>query len=346
MDPLSQGSLGAVAAASPARGAELRAAALAGLLAGMAPDLDVLIRSAADPLLFLEYHRQFTHALVFVPVGAGLCALLLFPLLRRWLGWWRLTAACLLGYGSHGLLDACTSYGTQLLWPFSDARVAWNVVSVIDPLFTVPLAGALAAAMVLRRRGWAWLGLGWALLYLGLGQVQQWRVEQAALALASCRGHGAEQVLVKPAFGNLLLWKAVYRSAGWYHVDALRAGRTVTVFPGGRVRTLAADPRWSAPPAGSVQARDLERFERFSAGYLALAEDDPTLVVDVRYSLVPNRIDPLWGIRLQPDAPDSHARFETDRATTPADREALLRMLFRVGEPAGQGIAPSGCPGR
>ena len=44
------------------------------LVASVAPDLDVLIRSSVDPLLFLEFHRQFTHSLVFIPIGAALCA--------------------------------------------------------------------------------------------------------------------------------------------------------------------------------------------------------------------------------------------------------------------------------
>ncbi|MBK79804.1 MAG: metal-dependent hydrolase [Gammaproteobacteria bacterium] len=333
MDPLSQSSLGAAVAASPAGRAELRAGAFAGLLAGLAPDLDVLIRSSTDPLLFLEYHRQLSHALVFVPVGAALCAAVLYPLMRRRLGFPRLLTYCLLGYGSHGLLDACTSYGTQLLWPFSDVRVAWNVVSVVDPLFTVPLMLALAVSVAARRRSWAVIGLAWAVLYLGAGQIQQWRAEQAAQTLASGRGHEVDSMLVKPAFGNLLLWKSVYRSGGWYYVDALRAGMHVTAFPGERVRVLEMDPRWSPPAPGSRQHRDLERFERFSAGYLALAEDDPTLIVDVRYSLVPNQVDPLWGIRLRPATPDGHAGFETDRETTPADRAALTRMLFGSGTP-------------
>ena len=52
MDPLSQGVVGAIAAQSVARSGELRAASVAGFAAGLLPDLDVFIRSAADPLLF------------------------------------------------------------------------------------------------------------------------------------------------------------------------------------------------------------------------------------------------------------------------------------------------------
>lgn len=71
MDPLSQGVLGASASQSIAsEPGKQRLSLLVGFLAGMAPDLDVLIRSAEDPLLFLNFHRQFTHSLLFVPVGA------------------------------------------------------------------------------------------------------------------------------------------------------------------------------------------------------------------------------------------------------------------------------------
>ena len=70
MDPISQGAIGAaLATATHTRRKKLLTVALLGTLAGMAPDLDVLMQSPTDPLLFLEYHRQFSHALVFIPVS-------------------------------------------------------------------------------------------------------------------------------------------------------------------------------------------------------------------------------------------------------------------------------------
>src|SRR5512139_2370900 len=149
MDPVSQAVLGASAAQSGASAREMRAAGLVGLLAGMAPDLDVLIRSSRDPLLFLEYHRQFTHALAFIPLGSLLVAAVLHcAFARRYLPFCRTWLFAALGYATHGLLDACTTYGTMLLWPFSDARIAWNLVSVVDPAFTLPLLALVAWAGV------------------------------------------------------------------------------------------------------------------------------------------------------------------------------------------------------
>ena len=123
MDPVSQGIVGAAFAQTAARRTQIATVAWYGLAGWLAPDLDVLFQSPADPLVFLEYHRQFTHSLVFIPAGALLVFLVLRFLASRIALLQGLTAfqgylACLMGYATHGLLDACTSYGTQLFWPF------------------------------------------------------------------------------------------------------------------------------------------------------------------------------------------------------------------------------------
>ncbi|HMB72519.1 MAG TPA: metal-dependent hydrolase, partial [Gammaproteobacteria bacterium] len=133
MDPISQGALGAACGQCTARRSRVVPATIAGCISGMAADADVVIRSASDPLLFLEFHRHFTHSLAFIPAGAIVCAAALHWFLRNRLTFRQTFLACLAGYASHGLLDACTAYGTLLLWPFSNARIAWNTVSVIDP---------------------------------------------------------------------------------------------------------------------------------------------------------------------------------------------------------------------
>ena len=133
MDPLSQASLGASLSQSFAKDKSKQFSALViGALAGMAPDLDVLIRSTENPILFLEFHRQFTHSLIFIPFGALICALVFYSVLssgwfkKQWptarLSFIQVYLFSFLGYATHGLLDACTSYGTQLFWPFSTER--------------------------------------------------------------------------------------------------------------------------------------------------------------------------------------------------------------------------------
>ena len=156
MDPVSQGALGALASENVARRKHIVIAAILGAMAGMAPDLDMLISSEEDPLLFLEYHRQFTHSLIFMPVGGLLCALLLHQVAKRWqLTFGQTFKYCCAGYATHALLDSCTSYGTQLFWPFSNYRVSWSTISIVDPLFTVPILTLVFFAALRKQKGFA-----------------------------------------------------------------------------------------------------------------------------------------------------------------------------------------------
>ncbi|MDE0994693.1 MAG: metal-dependent hydrolase, partial [Rhodospirillales bacterium] len=104
MDPLTQGALGAALPQAIAKNPFVIRAGLFGFLAGMAADLDTFIRSSEDPLLYLEYHRQFTHSLIFIPFGGLLCGLLLYGLIgRRWnLSLGQSVLYCILGYATHG----------------------------------------------------------------------------------------------------------------------------------------------------------------------------------------------------------------------------------------------------
>ena len=83
MDPVSQGTVGAAFAQTTANKNNFIKISFIGFLAGLAPDLDILIRSENDPILFLEYHRQFSHSLFFIPFGALIISLLIFPLVKK-----------------------------------------------------------------------------------------------------------------------------------------------------------------------------------------------------------------------------------------------------------------------
>jgi inner membrane protein len=330
MDPLTQGVVGAVLPQATRRRRHVGVAGALGFLAGMAADLDILLRSEADPLLFLEFHRQFTHALVFAPVGGALCALALHWVLgrRRRLGFAQTWLFCTLGYATHGLLDAATSWGTMLLWPFSEERFALGVVSVVDPLFTLPAAVLVALAGLRGSPGPARLALAWAGLYLAAGALQH----QAALAmgreLAASRGHLPLRLEAKPSFANILVWKTIYETADRFHVDAVRATVRPRVFPGVALPKLdlARDLPWLDP--ASQQALDVKRFARFSDGFVAVDPRRAERIVDVRYSFVPNEARALWSIELSPTAaPTAHARYVTHRGGARESLGALWRMV-------------------
>lgn len=328
MDLLTQALAGALTASLAANRGQVRPAALAGLAAGLAADADALIRSADDPLLNLEFHRHFTHALVFVPLGGLAVALLLLPLLGRRMGFARLLTAAVAGYAPSGLLDACTSYGTHLFWPFSSERVAWNLIAIVDPLFTAVLLMGVVLAVWARRSFPALVALALAVAYLGLGAVQHGRAQTEVARWVQERGHEPRRGLVKPTLGNLVLWRSVYEADGRFFVDAVRVGLggPPRRYPGGSVPVFRLEE--AGIPADSRLSRDVARFARFSDGYLALAPARPHVLADVRYAIRPNGLEPLWGIGVDPDHPDAPAQFLTFRRADPEDRQAFLEMLL------------------
>jgi len=344
MDPLSQASLGASLSQSFANdSSKQRIALVIGALAGMVPDLDVLIRSTDNPILFLEFHRQFSHSLIFIPFGALFCALVFYPLLAsRWfrnkwpaasLSFAQIYLFSFLGYATHGLLDACTSYGTQLFWPFSTERFAWNTVSIIDPLFTLPVLILVLLGAYKKNVRYARVAFVYAVIYLSLGLVQHHRAEAAVFELAKQRGHQVERVQVKPSFANRHVWKIIYEYDGRYYVDAVRLLVNTEYITGTSIQKLDVKRDFPWLPADSQQAKDLERFRWFSDDYLAVSRRNPNLIMDVRYSYLPNRINSMWGVEVDKQLIDegkldAHVRYEIKSGTDKKTVKRFMDMVF------------------
>jgi inner membrane protein len=305
----------------------------AGALAAMAPDLDVLLRRTSDPLYQLELHRQFSHCLLFAPLGALAISLALWWAGRHWLSFLQLYLACLAGIATAGLLDACTSYGTQLLWPFSSTRIAWNLAPVVDPIFTIVLLLLLAACAATRLRPLGALAGLWVLAFLLHGGVQQQRALEAAQGLHLSRGHHPAEVVVKPTLGNQILWRVNYVEGGRLYVDAVRTGfwSTPRVYPGESL-PLVDLARDFPNLAGTRTFQDFQRFSTLSQGYLVRHPDDPGVLGDGRYAMLPTSLKPLWGLRFDQDHPDQAPTFVTFRDSGPTVRQQFSTMLW--GAPA------------
>ncbi len=332
MDPVSQAVFGASLSQSFARDkTKLLSALFIGALAGMAPDLDVLISSPDDPLLFLEFHRQFSHSLIFIPIGALLCALVLYPLAKKKLSFSQIYLFSLLGYSTHGLLDACTSYGTQLYWPFSDTRIAWNIVSIVDPLFTLPVGILVLLAVFRNSIRLAQAAFVYAVIFLSLGVVQNYRAEKAVHALAQSRGHQPERVLFKPGFANRHIWKTIYEHNSYYYVDAVSLLWNTEYIEGTSIQKFDVKRDFPQLPPNSQQAKDIDRFRWFSDDFLAIYPENKNVIMDVRYSFIPNRIDLMWGIEIydmDENTLDAHVKYKLGKSLDKKTRSDFMEMVF------------------
>jgi len=330
MELLTQGLLGAAMAQTVAKRDETKRATIIGFLSGLLADADVLIQSSSDPLFMLEYHRHFTHSLFFIPIGALLAAIMLWPFFKGKMQFSRVYVFALLGFSLSGFIDTCTSYGTYLLWPLVNERISFHIISVLDPLFTIGLLLGVWLAMYKRLSRPAYIGLMYCGLYLVFGWWQHERVETLALDLAASRGHPVDSIVVKPTMGNLVLWRSSYISDGRIYADGIRVSLIGEnrIYTGNSVALFLPERDLSDIPKESVLYQDVLRFSSLVEGYVALTPSDNSILGDIRYSLLPNSIAPLWAISLNRQDIGKNVQYNFYRNTDTALRQRFVNMLL------------------
>lgn len=331
MDPLSQAVVGAALPASVSKVKHMKFAALCGALGGLAPDLDIVIRSSTDPLLAIEYHRHFTHSLFFVPFGGFIVAILLWLLFfRRNHPFLRIYTYATLGLATHGLLDAFTSYGTRLFWPVSNVRITWSYISIIDPLFTFPLVIFLKVALAKKSQNIIRYGGMIALCYLGFGAFKHHQIIAHMEKVADSRGHQIERIFLNPTIANNTLWRSVYKSGDQYYIDAVHNFLFSPKLIAQGTSTAFVDKETVFPslPKDSKQREDIRRFAYFSKDFIYMHQQSPNVIADLRYGTLPDNLQSLWGIKVTPEQPDTHARFVNLRNFKKRDYQRYLNMLF------------------
>jgi len=334
MDNVTHAALGIAAGIVVRRqGCSLPAAAVAGLLAAEAPDLDVFIRQTDDPLVAFRWHRHFTHSFAFLAVWAALTAGIVAGLFH-WRGrhpgpWTGLLLPAAAGTLTHLLCDNCTSYGTMLLWPFSEARFSWDCLPIIDLFATLPLL--VLAILAWRRHAprLAAYGLLWFSAYALAGVWQQRRAEQGVRAWLATRGVAPAKLAVKPTISNLLAWRAIWLHEGRWQVAVVR----LTPFGGRQLLLGETRAAWTPesagnPPSFSPGAHVITDFSVFTQGWNTYdREDGAILVGDIRFAMLPTSSRPLWSVRCGPGGTPEETSLKMDRRLDDGDWGRLLDLL-------------------
>lgn len=149
MDSLTQIVLGAAVGEAVLGRKVGNKAMLYGAIAGTIPDLDVLASQVTNTVSALEIHRGITHSVFFSVVAGLLFGWLVskYETYKDVKGWCWLFFWC---FVTHPILDAHTTWGTQLFWPL-DYRLAFKTIFVIDPIYTLPFLVFLIMALLQKR---------------------------------------------------------------------------------------------------------------------------------------------------------------------------------------------------
>jgi inner membrane protein len=232
---------------------------------------------------------------------------------------------------AHPLLDAFTSYGTLLWWPFSDHRYAWDGIAIIDPFYTGPLllallAGRFRPALRPRLCGAALLA---TTLLLAHGVALDHRAEARVAAQLRAQGVTVSEVRAYPTLLQPWLRRVVARGP-----EGVQVG-LISEFTGGPFVGSSfvpvTDPRTERLRASA----EGDLFQWFSHGQTAarVVEEPPGYRVeieDLRYGVPGPPDQGLWGIRARFDARGQRLGPVERFDRRPADTPALLRLLLRA----------------
>ncbi|MFO7602755.1 MAG: metal-dependent hydrolase [Gammaproteobacteria bacterium] len=211
-----------------------------GFLAAIFPDGDFVMRYFGS-LSYLEHHRGVTHSILMLPLWAVLLAVIFSLGWRRRYPWQWFVAVSAGSLLIHILGDVITAYGTMVLAPFSDVRLALPLTFIIDPYFSgiILLSLLLAWRIKTRGQGIAVAGLLTLLAYIGLQGY--WQQQASAVAAQQVKQLGLTQaeysVLPQPLSPRH--WKLIIEAGQEYHIAYLNLA---TAPP---TEATAADGLWA-----------------------------------------------------------------------------------------------------
>ncbi|GGZ53930.1 metal-dependent hydrolase [Mesonia mobilis] len=211
MDSLTQIVLGAAVGEAVLGKKVGNKAMLYGAIAGTIPDFDTFASHFTDTVTALEIHRGFTHSIVFSVVFAPVFGWLV----SRWektVSWKNWSWLFFWGFLTHPLLDAHTTWGTQLFWPL-DLRLAYKNIFVIDPLYTLPFLVFVILAMRKKRtspkrRKLNNLGLIISSAYMLLTLILKGITYQKFTEALQQQNIQYSEIETKPSPFNTILWTA------------------------------------------------------------------------------------------------------------------------------------------
>lgn len=270
------------------------------------------VYKASAMTLWLLFYVGAAAGINFIPVllGEGLRWYILLPtlLLGGWFVWkmWRdywqrelalvempyrtWVALFFWSIFTHPILDCFTNYGTQIWQPFSDLRVQWSTVSVVDPLCTLPFLLCLLIlarfARTDRRRAW-WNGAGlvWFCGYLGLYTIwHKVTVNRAFEQTLQAKGIAYQRYYTNPTIFNNIVWSGIAEGDSAYYFGLYGFNDRVPSF--NRISTIPKRHDLLSAIPDDDRAKYFLRW--FSDGYYNVQpyRGDTLQVNDLRFGLL------------------------------------------------------------
>lgn len=125
---------------------------------------------------------------------------------------------------THVFIDVCTTYGTQIFYPFDLYRASFHNISVIDPLYTLPLLLGIVGSFYMRHKA-NWAGLIISSLYMVFTFYQLSGVRLTFEQKLEAHDIQYERYMVAPTLMNNFLWNGIAETDSFYYLAPLHTKR-------------------------------------------------------------------------------------------------------------------------
>lgn len=264
-----------------------RKAMLWGALANSVPDIDFIAGMWMPVSTELLAHRGITHSFLFAIISSFFLAIVAArwhkaePIsLRKWFWFFLIEIAC------HLLLDAMNNYGIGWFEPFTSTRIAFNVIYVADPLFSILPAIAFGFLIFLKtdhahRLKWARAGLFTAMLYMGFALYNKYTIDRDVQQYAVANLGGNKPYFTTPTLLNNLLWFVVVEDSAGYQVGYR------SIFDKPNEFSLHHIEKKEALLTPVADHKEVMELKQFSQGYYTVEQWKDTLVFnDLRFGQI------------------------------------------------------------
>jgi inner membrane protein len=192
-----------------------------GAIAGSLPDFDAFITPLLHPVDALLFHRGPSHAIVFAAVAAPILGYIASKvhrdnLLKQW------SFMAFIAILMHSTIDIFNTYGTALLLPFNDARLAFDSMGIIDFMLLLPIVVLLilllskSHASIIRQK-LAFAILIYTTLFVGLSVANKLRIEKNIAAQLKEQKIDHTRLKTAPLPLTNFLWLAIAEDSTGYH---------------------------------------------------------------------------------------------------------------------------------
>src|SRR5689334_10751539 len=195
-----------------------------GAVAQSLPDIDFVASGWTNISENLLAHRGFTHSFLFVLLISPVLGLISERLhrphnisIRKWILFFGIQALI------HLLIDGMNVYGVGWFEPFSHYRVSYNWIFVADPFYSIWLAIALVALLILRdnhpQRGW-WVrfGVGMSCIYLLYCGLNKAKIDHQVKQIFRSNKIAYHDYFSTPTAFNNWLWYVVAATDSGYYI--------------------------------------------------------------------------------------------------------------------------------